>query len=675
MPRELVIGNGNMLVTFDSQYHIRDFYYPYVGQENHTAGHYFRMGVWVDGQFSWVHDADWQRDLRYEPHTLVTSVHLRNPRLALSIHVHDTVDFAETILLRNFEIENEKATAREVRLFFSHDFHIYGIDVGDTAFYDPLAKAVIHYKRERYFLIGGQQGQDMGLEGWATGVKEVHGNEGTWRDAEDGVLECNPIAQGSVDSSVSLQAMVPPLNKADLTYWVCVGKTLRDVHRLHGLVQFKSSESMMKRTEAYWRLWAEKEDFDFPGLPQEVVQSFYQSLLILRTQIDSKGGIIAANDSDIMHYSRDTYSYVWPRDGAWVAVALDQAGYGDLSVRFFDFCHDVMEPHGYLMQKYNPDRSLASSWHPWLQQESPALPIQEDSTGIVVWALWQHFAMFRDVEVIKPYFRKLVVEAGNFLNHYRHPKSRLPLESWDLWEERRGVHAYTVATVYGGLIAASRFCGAFGEEVLQQTFLEGAMQVQDAFLEQFYDPELGVFVRQLTSDGENYVRDTIPDSSLLLLPRFGLVKADDPMMIRTAQWLREELWVATGVGGFARYKQDYYQRIAPVDADIPGNPWFVCTLWYADFLLMRAEGQQDLQEVADLLSWVVDHALPSGVLAEQMDPFNGSPVSVSPLTWSHSTLVSLLLRYRDKVKLLEEKLVLPRTGAADERARFPQVGQ
>ena len=56
MPRNLVLGNGNMLVAFDKTHQIRDFYYPHVGQSNHALGHPFRMGVWVDSAFSWLDD-------------------------------------------------------------------------------------------------------------------------------------------------------------------------------------------------------------------------------------------------------------------------------------------------------------------------------------------------------------------------------------------------------------------------------------------------------------------------------------------------------------------------------------------------------------------------------------------------------------------------------------------
>ena len=72
---------------------------------------------------------------------------------------------------------------------------------------------------------------------------------------------------------------------------------------------------------------------NFFGLPEEVVDLYKRSLLIIRTQVDNRGGIVAGNDSDFSEVAHgfETYSYVWPRDGAYVANALDKAGYGNLS--------------------------------------------------------------------------------------------------------------------------------------------------------------------------------------------------------------------------------------------------------------------------------------------------------------------------------------------------------
>ena len=46
--------------------------------------------------------------------------------------------------------------------------------------------------------------------------------------------------------------------------------------------------------------------------------------------------------------------------------------------------------------------------------------------------------------------------------------------------------------------------------------------------------------------------------------------------------------------------------------------------------------------------WVAKHALPSGVLAEQVHPFTDAPLSVSPLTWSHAAFVAAFLEYVER---------------------------
>ncbi|MHB1167506.1 MAG: hypothetical protein ACYC0N_03065, partial [Carboxydocellales bacterium] len=63
MPRELVIGNGQMLIGFDGLLNMRDLYYPYVGQQNQIGGHKNRWGVWVNGGFSWGDSEGWEREV------------------------------------------------------------------------------------------------------------------------------------------------------------------------------------------------------------------------------------------------------------------------------------------------------------------------------------------------------------------------------------------------------------------------------------------------------------------------------------------------------------------------------------------------------------------------------------------------------------------------------------
>ncbi|HVB63788.1 MAG TPA: glycoside hydrolase family 15 protein [Nitrolancea sp.] len=668
MPRDLPIGNGSLLIAFDQSYQIRDLYWPHVGLENHALGHLSRLGVWVDGQFRWLSDPGWEFDLYYQQETLVTQVRLAHPDLALTLEFADAVDFHENLLIRRCTVTNQLSRDREVRLFFHHDLHIMGHEVGDTAYYEPERRAVIHYKGPRWFLIngatpttvnpadGGGSPLDVGVHAWACGQKELHGREGTWRDAEDGELSGNPIAQGSVDSTVGFNVRLTPEGRQTLYAWLCVGEDFDAVTRLNRLVRQRGPQSFLDRTAAYWRLWLTSHGTNLDQLSHDLGHHYQMSLLAIRTQTDRGGAITAANDSDIGSAVRDTYSYVWPRDGALVAHALDQAGYIDLPRAFYTFCGQALTREGYLLHKYNPDGTLASSWHPWYRDGHKDLPIQEDETALVLWALWEHFERFTDVEFIKPLYRQFITPAADFLTDYRDLETGLPLPSYDLWEERYGILAFTIGAVWAGLIAGARFAEAFGEVERSARYLRAAEEIRHGTDAHLWRTDLGRFVRMIDrrSDGSWEIDGTV-DAALAGLWQFGMYEPDDPRIVSTMHMVRERLWVKTEIGGMARYEADEYQRVSPDKTHVPGNPWFICTLWLAEWLAETAHSEEDLAQAMALLKWVCDHALASGVLAEQVHPYTGEPLSVSPLTWSHAALVTTVHAYLRAQKRIQEQ--------------------
>lgn len=672
MPRDLPIGNDRMLVNFDEDYVVRDLYYPNVGKENHAGGYPFRFGVFVDGTFSWMGRPNgWRIERRYEPDTLVTQVSCVNEALQLQLDCSDCVDFHETLLVRKVVVKNLGAAEREVKLFWHHDFRISESDVGDTAAYDPETRTVTHYKGYRYFLANVMADGAPGIDSFAIGQKG-HGKDGTWRDAEDdGNLGMNPIAQGAVDSTIRAAVKVPARGEKNVFYWLCVAKVWEGswdgAKELNAKVLKRGPEEFIRRTRAYWKLWVGKEPTEFFGLPPSVVDLYKRSLLIVRTQIDAGGGIIAANDSDIMHFARDTYSYVWPRDGALVAHALDMAGYRETTLRFFDFCADVLTPKGYLLHKYNPDRSLASSWHPWvgnptgsqqnqagLKLGGPQLPIQEDETALVVWAMWRHFQRYRDIDAMKPLYGRLVRKAADFMVEYREPKTGLPAPSYDLWEERRGILTFTCAAVYGGLNAAAEFAHAFGDTDHAETYSRAAREIRAGMDQHLWRPELNRFARMINVDqhGSTLI-DPVIDASLYGTFAFGAYAPDDPKVEATMKAVRDRLWCKTEVGGVARYEDDYYHAVSQDKQNVPGNPWFICTMWLALHTIAKARTVEELEEAVKILEWVDSRKLPSGVLAEQVNPYTNAPMSVSPLTWSHATVVDVVQSYLEKRESVE----------------------
>lgn len=644
MPRDLPLGNGTVLVNFDRDYNLRDIHFPEVGMDNHSVGHPSRFGVFCEGQFAWL-SAEYIRQRLYVTDALQTDVLAHIPHLQLELRFNDAVDFYLWTFVRKVSVKDLSGRDREVRLFFHHDFHIVEHDIGDTAYFDPETSSLIHYKDARYFLINACVQGHIGWSQFATGTKETAGMQGTWRDAEDGILGGNPIAQGSVDSTGAVHLNIPAHGEQVAHYWMTFGIKYEKVVKLNEIVLQKTPEKLLHRTERYWHLWVNKDPHRFADLSDGCAELFKRSLLIMRTNCDDGGAIIAANDYDIAQFGRDTYSYMWPRDGALVADAFASAGFLSVTQSFFQFCLKVITEEGYLLHKYNADGTVGSSWHPWLRQGVPTLPIQEDETALVLWALWRHFNAFRDVEAVRPLYRRLISNAAEFLVSFRDEETGLPLPSYDLWEERFGVHLFTVAAVIGGLEAAAHFATAFGEDEQAERYALCAEETRQAMIEHMWSPPHQRFARMATRTKSGYTLDVTIDAANYGVFAFGALPADDPKVIATMNAIEERLSVKTQVGGVARYENDYYQQVSQDIENVAGNPWFICTLWVAQHKIAVAKSPDDLTRAREILEWVVGHALPSGVLAEQVHPYTGEPLSVSPLTWSHATFVTCVLEY------------------------------
>lgn len=659
MPRDLPIGNGSLLINFDQDYNIRDVYYPHVGQDNQTVGDVSFFGVWCDEAFAWIGNPSWRKTLEYEPDTLVTRVVATSDALGLELVISDTVDFDRPLFIRRVELRNLKPARRKVRLYLHFDPHLWGNSIGDTIFYEPEYGSLVAYKGQRYVLMNAAIGDQFGFHSFAIGAKERDGFQGTWRDAEDGNLQKNAIAQGSVDATGMIELALSEEDSQTAWFWWAFGKSYREVAVLETMVRERGAASFLERTRDYWRLWVQNDPGrDLSVLPEEIVKLYRRSLLIIRTQIDNEGAVIAATDSDIVQFGRDTYTYMWPRDGAIVTTALTQAGYPEITRRFFEFCSRLITDEGFLLHKYNSDGSLGSSWHPWTSADGKRqLPIQEDETALVVWSLWNHFERFRDVEFIRPLYKPFIKQAADFMARYRDSHTRLPAPSHDLWEERRGILSYTAGTVWAGLMAAARFTEAFGESLVSAKYRKAADEIRSATERHLYSEEHKRFLRMInvSRDGEITADATI-DSSVSGLWLYGMFAPDDPRIVSTMEQVIERLTVRTEIGGLARYENDYYFQIEKNDlARVPGNPWILCTQTIAQWYAVRAQSVDDLEAAVDLLRWTVAQALPSGVLAEQVDPYSGAPLSVAPLTWSHASFVLTVHRVADRIQALTKK--------------------
>ncbi len=658
MPRSLVLGNGNMLATFDDRLQLRDFYYPYVGMEDHTTfGTFHRVGFFVDGQISWLCDKDWQISLGYLSNTLVGDSVAKNERLGLEVRFADFVYTTHDILFRKLTITNHVDREREIKVFFHYDFHIYEDKAKDTAQFEPEMNAVLHYRQDRYFLISGEWEQGGGLDQYAIGKTGYDGMEGTWRDAEDGLLQRNPIEQGSVDSTVGFRQIFLPHEEHTLFSWVVAGKRYDDIASGQQFVHQLGLEKIFSHATIFWQQWIKEKNTDFADLPAHLINLYNRSLLIVRTQTDNRGAILAANDSDNMKFNRDTYTYMWPRDGALVAMAFCDAGCEIQAERFFEFCQDVVTDEGFMLHKYNPDRTLGSSWHPKTRDNERQLPIQEDETALILVALHAFHQRFGKIEVMQQLFHPLILKMGDWMTKFIEPKTGLPIQTYDLWEEQRGVFSYTAACVFAGLRSAAALAKATGHLESAARFSQAATSLHRSILEHLYDKEAGRFLKKVViKNGEIIERDATIDASLAFIWKMGVLPPEDKKVKSTMQAIVEQLTIPGNIGGIARYQNDNYH----FDWDslshdqVTGNPWLITTLWHADYLISTAKNKTELESAKTILEWVFARANSAGILPEQVHPVTGAPLSVSPLTWSHATYIATIRAYANKFQSLKK---------------------
>jgi len=655
LPRSLVLGNGNTLIGFDATYSIRDIFYPRVGDANHTMGNLCRVGFYIDRKFAWLDERAWDRKLGYAEDSLVSDVTVSHPGLGISVRFEDYIDLARNWFIRNLSVTS--AVGFTVgRVFLHYDWYIEGSDIGNTVLYDPRHRGVIAYKANRYFLVGGQCDAEYGVSTWANG-KKGNGLAGTWVDAEDGVLGKNPIEQGSVDCTIGFDmGSVGPNQPRRLTHWLCMGSRLSDVTTYgQELIVGKGPDTYRSRTLTYWKVWSEKDHRHIDEeLGEEVTDLYRRSVLTARTHVDNRGAVIASSDFDITKFARDTYAYAWPRDGALVANALDRCGHEDVTRQFFLFCQQTLVEEGFFLHKYTPYGQPGSSWLPWVDSHGArTLPIQEDETGLVLWSLWQHYRIHRNLDFVVDLYTALIVPAADWMVSYVDQRNGLPIPSWDLWEERWGVHAFTVGSVWGGLDAARSFADMFGDVPAYARYRDAAERLREASDTNLYSSELGRFPRRITvEDDESVTVDTVLDSAIHGLWRFGMYPPEDQRIADTMKAIADELSNKAEAGGIARYTDDYYFRVEPDTTNVPGNPWFLCTLWLAQWYIATAKSEPDLKPAREMIDWAVRHQMPGGLLSEQLDPHTGAPLSVSPLTWSHAEFIVTVDEYCRRADLL-----------------------
>lgn len=639
MARPIILSNGELNVGLNTSGLVHDFYFPYVGFENHSAGHDMRhrVGVWVDGEITWLDDGSWDLEFSYPHSALIGHTIARNHHIGVTLEFDDCVDAQMSAFLRNIEVINTRDGERDIRLFMHQVFAIGDSRSNtDTGQYLPDSDAILHYRGRRVFIIGGTH-NDAPFDQFTIGLFGIEGHEGTYRDADDGELSGGTVEHGRVDSTIRFALRIPAYSSARVNYWIAAGRSIRLALYVHKQIKESGVSARLDATAQWWHEWLQPAVDASETIPEAYRKSFIESAMIIKSQIDMRGAVIASTDTTMLNYSRDAYGYCWPRDGSFVLWPLIRMGYKDEAYRFFEFCMRGLHPDGYLMHKYRADGALGSSWHPYAHGNTAAPPIQEDETALTLFVFAQYYHLHPSEKLLDHFYEEMVVPMADFIAEYVDETTGLPKPTYDLWEQVYMTTTYTTSVVYASLLAAAELAEAAHDSDKAVKWRTVAEDIRSAAHKHLYNSDRQHFYKGLTVVDDEIVKEAqIDTSSTFGAFIFGLFNTDSHELTSSIATIKDLFGINDGAIGLPRYENDDYRR---EHVSITGNYWFITTLWLAQY-------ESDIgntQKTFEILDWVKSYALSTGMMAEQLDPVTQQIVSPAPLSWSQAEYLSTLL--------------------------------
>jgi glucoamylase len=372
------------------------------------------------------------------------------------------------------------------------------------------------------------------------------------------------------------------------------------------------------------------------------------------------------------------YHLVWTRDMVQSATAMIACGRIETARRALVYLACTQHPDGGFAQNFWID---GTPYWSGIQLDEVAFPI------ILAWRLWKldglgQFDIFA-----------FVASASAFLVRYA------PVTQQERWEENAGYSPSTLAVVISALVCAADICRAHASAELG-AFLEEYADWIEAHLEEWtttnrgiLDPSIPYHYMRIRppATGEPFHNAQIPvgmihianrapgeqcefeargviDPGFLELVRYGIRRADDPLILNSLKVVDQVLKIDTPYGPcWRRYNHDGYgQRKdgGPYMGWGQGRAWPILTGERAHFEFAAG------RDVTQYITAIERFSSFGGMLPEQVWDyadlpsegmyFGRSAGSAQPLVWAHAEYLKLLRsvadgKVFDRISVVEQR--------------------
>ncbi|MES2390586.1 MAG: glycoside hydrolase family 15 protein [Acidobacteriota bacterium] len=377
------------------------------------------------------------------------------------------------------------------------------------------------------------------------------------------------------------------------------------------------------------------------------------------------------------------YHLVWTRDMVQSATALLACDRTDTARRALVYLACTQHPDGGFSQNFWID---GTPYWSGIQLDEVAFPI------ILAWRLWKVDGL-GNFDIVP-----FVTNASSFLVRYA------PVTQQERWEENAGYSPSTLAAVISALVCAADICRAHGAAELG-TFLEEYADWIEAHLDEWTTTVRGILHPDIQhhymrirppAEGEPFHNPSVPagsiqianrapeeksvfearevvDPGFLELVRYGIRRADDPLIIDSLKVIDSVLKIDTPYGPcWRRYNHDGYgQRKdgGPYMGWGQGRAWPILTGERAHYELAAGNDITNLittlERFSSFGSMMPEQVWDRDDLPSEGMYFGRSAGSAQPLVWAHAEYLKLLKSASlghafDRISVVAERYAVPK---------------
>lgn len=398
-----------------------------------------------------------------------------------------------------------------------------------------------------------------------------------------------------------------------------------------GILPVPARSSLPRRYRSTLRFW--KQALAMPRYRGPYAKPVERSAMFLRLLTFSQSGAVAAAGTtslpEVIGGERNwDYRFCWPRDASFLLRACGGLGMKNVAAAFYDWvvhstqltapdlasCYDTFGRRR-LDEKLVPGLSGYRGSAPVRVGNSAVHQQQLDVYGSVLEAAviqHEHGVSFDPFER-----RRLRSFADRVIALWREKDS-------GIWEYRSVAqhHTYSKAMCWSALMAAARLARDGVLERDAAPYEDEARTIRTTIFNRAWNEGLGAF--------QGAFDTAYLDASLLLLPRIGIIDADDPRMVSTFHAIDARL--SDGV-----YIRRYDTSVDQWASD--ENAFVACGFWAVEYLAMSGR----LGEARRRMDQLVRDGGRLGALSEQIDPGSGGLRGNIPQAFSHAALINAAL--------------------------------